>query len=815
MNYVDIALDLPYPAGKQLYTYVLPSVFDELDVTGCRVKVPFGVRNRLKVGLVVSSKMTSESDIVLKYVHSLIDTKPILSQELLIIGQWLAKRTVSTIWAVFDAMLPTYLKLNTGYVVTKIDNFEEDAFKDLSDLSQQLYMELPEECLLSEVIAVNDKNFSAVKELEKARLVALELNAEHKGSEQNEYLYTSVLKKIDDLEQKDIKKHFTRAYKQKELLVHLIVDGAQTLDELKKYVKNPRPLLNKLEEKGLVKKEKIVVLREPFLDKIFFDDRSFRLTDEQERAFVKITEKIKHGLYHSFLLYGVTGSGKTEVYMRSAQQALEEGKQVLLLVPEISLTSQLIGRFESKFQDQVAIIHSQLSDGERYDQWREIKKGNKNIVIGVRSAVFAPLDKLGLVIVDEAHEGSYKQSEPEPRYHARLVAEKRAQINNAVFIAGSATPAIELYYRANNKSMTLIELQKRVNNSKLPEVSIVDMREELRQGNRQIFSKKLIERLQQTIDRGEQAILFLNRRGYATFIMCRECGHVINCNQCDIAMTYYHNKNVLRCHYCNKIERIPQHCPNCGSESIRYFGSGTELVVQSFSELFPGVSHIRLDSDVARKKYAHQEILSDFKSGKVQVLIGTQMAGKGLDFPNVTLVGVISADVTLHMPDYRASERTFQQLTQVAGRAGRGEKEGAVVIQTYMPDHPAIVAASQHDFEMFYFHEIAVRRQLDYPPYVHLLRVVVSAEIEELAQTFLEQLTVEIKQNKLENIDLLGPSTAPIERIRNRYRFQLIAKSVSLKKLVYLGDWCRSRASTSRNSKSLRITVDIDPENIL
>ncbi len=815
MKYVDVALDLPYPAGKQLYTYVLPSAFDAMDVTGCRVKVPFGVRSRLKVGFVVSVKNTVETEFKLKYVHSIIDTEPIISQELLTLGQWLAQRTISTLWTVFNAMLPSYIKLNMAYIVIKLNTKNEEALEHVSEFSQQLYMQLPEEYLLSKLLESNDRNLSAIKELEKAALISFKLKVQHKGREQKETVYFSTLKEVDDLEEPDIKNLLARAYKQKELLLHLIVDGSQTVEELKKYFKNPKPLLNKLEEKGLIEKKDSVVLREPYLYNTFFDDRTFFLTREQQKVFKNILEKIQSGSYHSFLLFGVTGSGKTEIYMRAAQQVIAEGKQVLLLVPEISLTSQLIGRFESKFQGQVAIIHSQLSDGERYDQWCEIKKGNKNIVIGVRSAVFAPLNNIGLIIVDEAHEGSYKQSEPEPRYHARLVAEKRAQANNAVFIAGSATPAIELYYRANNKSMTLLELQKRANNSQLPKVNIIDMREELRQGNRQIFSNQLIESLQQTVDRGEQAILFLNRRGYATFIMCRECGHVINCKQCDIAMTYYRQKNVLRCHYCNKIETIPQYCPNCGSESIRYFGSGTELVTQSFSELFPQVSYIRLDSDAARKKHAHQKILSDFKSGNAQVLIGTQMAGKGLDFPNVTLVGVISADVTLHMPDYRASERTFQQLTQVAGRAGRGEKEGIVIIQTYMPDHPAIVAASQHDFEMFYFHEIAVRRQLNYPPYVHLLRIVVSSEIENIPRIFLEQLTIKIKQSKPENIDLLGPSPTPIERIRKRYRYQLIAKSISLKQLLYLGDWCRTQASTSRNSKSLRLTVDIDPENIL
>lgn len=813
--YVNVILDIPYPAGKRFYTYMLPPCLENMVLPGCRVMVPFGSRSRQKIALVISVQPNCTLDMPLKEIDELIDAEPIISEELLYLGQWVAKRTVSTYWSVFSAMLPNYVKLNTTYSLNKTDPSNLSILQKISDQARTIFEQLEDETLLSDLFLSNSDNLKLIKELEKKGLVSINLRIKHRGNIKKETFYTAVPTNTDELESPEIKGLLQRAYKQKEILLHLIVDGPQSFDSLNRMFPSAKIFLDKLEAKGLIRKNEQIITRTPQINEVFLDNRTFELTLEQKNALNKIYAALQTAMHHSFLLFGITGSGKTEIYIRSAQQTLKKGRQVLLLVPEISLTSQLVGRFESIFQDQVAVMHSNLSDGERYDQWREIKNGRKNIVIGVRSAVFVPLDNIGLIIVDEAHDGSYKQSEPEPRYHARLVAEKRAKENNAVFIAGTATPAIELFYRAQNSSMTLLELSHRANKSPLPEVFIIDMREELRLGNRDIFSIRLLNALKNTIMNGEQAILYLNRRGYSTFVMCRECGEVINCDQCDISMTYYRQHNILRCNYCNKIIPVPTHCPTCGSESIRYFGSGTELVCQAFQNHFPDVPFVRLDSDAIRKKNDHQAILSAFKQGNAQVMIGTQMAGKGFDFPNVTLVGVISADIPLHMPDYRASERTFQQLTQVAGRAGRGTKPGKVFIQTYMPNHPAIIAASHQNFKMFYFHEIAVRSQLNYPPYVHILRVVASDEDKIKATTFMTGLAAVLQSSAQYAIELLGPSAAPIERIRNRFRVQLIVKCRSLKQLLKLGETSRLQATTSRNSKSLRVTVDIDPENIL
>ncbi len=425
-----------------------------------------------------------------------------------------------------------------------------------------------------------------------------------------------------------------------------------------------------------------------------------------------------------FLLQGVTGSGKTEVYLQSIALCIEQGRQAIVLVPEISLTPQMVERFKSRFGDAVAVLHSRLSGGERYDEWRKIKERRVKVAIGARSAIFAPFEQIGLIIIDEEHESSYKQEET-PKYHAREVAVKRARQHNAVVVLGSATPSLESFMAARRASLqlgggALLPLPQRALGRPLPPVEVVDMREELKDGNRSMFSRRLHSALQQCLERGEQAVLLLNRRGYSTFVMCRSCGYTAGCPHCDISLTYHQRTRMLRCHYCGHAERSPETCPDCGSEHIRFFGTGTQRVEEELVKLFPGIRVIRMDVDTTTEKGSHEKWLTQFGQHKADVLLGTQMVAKGLDFPLVTLVGVIAADSSLNLPDFRAAEKTFQLLTQVAGRAGRHHLPGQVVIQSYMPEHYSIQTAKLHDYDAFLEEELKHRRLLSYPPFCGL-----------------------------------------------------------------------------------------------
>lgn len=501
---------------------------------------------------------------------------------------------------------------------------------------------------------------------------------------------------------------------------------------------------------------------------------------EQTAASKIIGDCIRQGK-GAILLHGVTGSGKTEVYMKAAEDALSQGRQVIVLVPEISLTPQTVGRFKGRFGDRVAILHSRLSLGERYDEWRRIRSNEVQIVVGARSAVFAPLEHLGLIIIDEAHEDSYK-SEVRPRYHARDIAAKRCELDEAVLVLGSATPSLEDYYNAMQGEYRLVEMNNRVVDQTLPQVEIVDMRRELEMGNRSMFSNALYQALQHIIDHGEQAILLINRRGYAHFVSCRSCGHVIKCRNCDVSLTFHAGEYALKCHYCGYREGYPKTCPECGSKYIKHFGVGTQKVEEELRNLFPSVRLLRMDMDTTGRKGAHHKILDAFEREGYDILLGTQMVAKGLDFPNVTLVGVLAADSALNIPDYRSSEKTFQLLTQVAGRAGRGSKPGRVVVQSYQPEHDAIKYASNHDYTGFFQREVQIRRQFDYPPFSHIIRVLITGEEEkqlaELSKSMIEWLEERIADSRLlkEGLLDLGAYPAPIERIKSKYRWQVLIR---------------------------------------
>lgn len=511
------------------------------------------------------------------------------------------------------------------------------------------------------------------------------------------------------------------------------------------------------------------------------------LTEEQRTAVQKITLELDSNRPKAVLLHGVTGSGKTEVYLRAIEHCLERQKQVIMLVPEIALTPQMVDQFRSRFGSRVAVLHSRLAQGEKYLVRQGILSGETPVVLGARSAVFAPVSNLGLIILDEEHEPSYKQ-EDAPKYHARTVAMQRAACHQAVVLLGSATPALETYCRAwaGSQRYGYVPMLRRVDGRPMPKVRLADMRQELTEGNRSIFSRLLIKTMRESLANREQVILFINRRGFANFVICRECGLVLNCPHCDISLTY-HRDGVLRCHYCNYQMPMPVTCPDCGSRYIRYFGIGTQRVEEEITKIFPGIKTLRMDRDTTARKGSHERLLAAFRDHQADVLIGTQMIAKGLHLPRVTLVGVVSADTSLHIPDFRAAERTFQLLTQVAGRAGRGSRPGEVVIQTYDPDHYSIKAAQNHDYSGFLAQELPLRKALLYPPFSLLAKIVLSDD-DALAVDRSAGLFQDIFAGlpEVTGVELLGP--APLPRIKDRYQVQFILKGRQQKQLR---DVCR------------------------
>ncbi len=558
--------------------------------------------------------------------------------------------------------------------------------------------------------------------------------------------------------------------------------------ELSKLLPGAPGAISALLKKGVLTEGSETVFRKPAAPKM--GERPHTLTAAQEQAVRAIEAAMHDPAHNTVLLHGVTGSGKTEVYLNAIRACVEQGKQAIVLVPEISLTPQTVGRFSARFGERIAVLHSRLSAGERFDEWRRIRLGMADIVIGARSAVFAPAERLGLVIIDEEHEPSY-QSEKSPRYSAIDVAAQRVREAGGALVLGSATPQLVSYYRALSGRYTLCTLPDRVAGRPLPEVEIVNMRDELLMGNNGIFSDRLTELLAETLANGRQAMLFINRRGYSTFVSCRSCGYVLKCENCDISMTYHKIEGRTRCHYCGSTKPLPAKCPACGKPFLKQFGVGTEQVEETLHRLFPSVRSFRMDTDTMRTKDAYGRILSDFAAGRAQVLIGTQMIAKGHDFPNVTLVGVVAADTTLNLPDYRSPERTFQLLTQVAGRAGRDEAPGRVVLQTYAPQHPIIRFAKEQNYPAFYQYEIAERRKLLYPPFSLFLRVVFSDRAEgktaEACIAYSKALEAALRETLGEegknDILLLVAAEAPIARIAGLVRYQLLIKLLRTKRL--------------------------------
>ena len=612
----------------------------------------------------------------------------------------------------------------------------------------------------------------------------------------------------------DIENGNIKSDKQKKILSFVKDNPGCTVPEIESFTDCSRAIVNTLVKNQYLEFIEKRIERNPLNNKEVENTKNLILTNEQEEAFNKISKTINEKKYEQFLLYGVTGSGKTEVYLQLINKVIKEGKSAIVLVPEISLTPQMLERFVSRFgKEQIAVLHSKLSIGERHDEWERIKEGRAKIIIGARSAIFAPAQNLGIIIIDEEHDSSYK-SEASPKYNAKEVAKKIAKKEKIPVIYGSATPDLRTFYNANNGKITLLRLTKRANNSNLPKVEIVDLKQELANGNRSMLSFDLYQSIEQNLKDKLQTILFLNRRGYSTFIMCRNCGYTVNCKNCNISMTYHSYENKLKCHYCGYEEKVVKTCPECGSDKIRYFGTGTQKLEQEIHKQFPQAKTIRMDVDTVTKKNSHEEILNKFKNEDIDILIGTQMVVKGHHFPKVTLVGVIAADSSLNIDDYRATERTFQILTQVAGRAGRENLPGKVIIQSYNPENFSIQNAQKQNYEEFYEIEIALREQLKYPPFCDIIIIGFNStneeEIQKVSKTAYEILIDSLDK---EEFKIFKPMPSPIDKIQNKFRWRIIIKGNmteqandilnQLLKILYDKDY-----------KNTKITIDVNPNNM-
>ncbi|PLR94389.1 primosomal protein N' [Bacillus halotolerans] len=801
MNFAEVIVDVSTKNIDRPFDYKIPDHLKGMIKTGMRVIVPFGPRKIQ--GFVTAVKDTSDlSGKSVKEVEDLLDLTPVLTEELMNLSSWLSDKTLSFKITALQAMLPAALKAKyeKELKIAEGADIPPQVERLFSETKSLLYSDIPD----------HDTLKSIQKQVQKGHIDVTYKVAQKANKKMVRYIQANAGKEELSKQAEGLSR---QAAKQQAILHFFMTEPEGTkipAADLCKKTDTSSATIKTLIQKGLLKETYEEVYRDHYQDKMFKKTEPLPLTDEQSAAFQPIRRTLDNNEHQVFLLHGVTGSGKTEIYLQSIEKVLAKGKEAIVLVPEISLTPQMVHRFKGRFGSQVAVMHSGLSTGEKYDEWRKIHRKEVRLVVGARSAIFAPFENLGMIIIDEEHESSYKQEEM-PRYHAKEVAIKRAEHHRCPVVLGSATPTLESYARAQKGVYELLSLKHRVNHQVMPEVSLVDMREELRNGNRSMFSIELMEKLEETIAKGEQAVLFLNKRGYSSFVMCRDCGYVPQCPHCDISMTYHRSGQRMKCHYCGHEEPVPHTCPECGSDHIRFFGTGTQRVEEELTKVLPHARVIRMDVDTTSRKGAHEKLLSAFGEGKADILLGTQMIAKGLDFPNVTLVGVLSADTTLHIPDFRSAEKTFQLLTQVSGRAGRHEKPGNVIIQTYTPSHYSIQLTKTHDYETFYQHEMAHRREQSYPPYYYLALVTVSHEEVAKAAVTAEKIAHFLKANCGADTKILGPSASPIARIKDRYRYQCVIKYKQETQISALLKKILEHYKREIEQKHVMISIDMNP----
>ncbi|MBZ4652771.1 MAG: primosomal protein [Peptococcaceae bacterium] len=806
--FCDVLILQPESNHDQIYTYLLPEKVEAQ--VGSLVSVP--VRQHLLQGLILKIYEEKPQLKMIKPLKEVLSDRPLLSSTGLKLASWLSDYYVCSLNKAVQVFLPPPVRQKEKEVLLP-GPAKPEAHLFLSEMEKAIFQEVMD----NEARGITRRQIVEKYGIEAK--AALESLKKAGCLQVNKVFAPRVLaKKIRAVrltgQCKDGETIRRKAPRQAEI-IEMLKAGPKLISELQKDGKSVSPVLKALKEKGWVETFEVDAGRDP-KSVVLETKRPPMLNGDQQAACQAICESIRKQDSQTFYLFGVTGSGKTEVYLKAVEEALSLGKQTLYLVPEIALTPQITSILLDAFGPEVAVLHSALSAGERYDEWMRIRGGEARVILGPRSAVFAPFSDLGLIIIDEEHENTYKQNEPDPRYDARQVALELAKYYQATLVFGSATPSLQGFYKATEGQYRLLELPQRAGQHLLPDITIIDMKKEIKEGNTGLFSSALIGSLKRVLASGEQAILFINRRGYHTFVLCRECGHPLMCPHCSISLTYHASGQVLTCHYCGFKRTVPRSCPACGSGFIRFFGTGTERVERECSRLFPQARYVRMDTDTTQNKGSHAAILKEFAEGKAQILIGTQMVAKGFDFPAVTLVGVINADTLLNMPDFQAAERTFQLLIQVAGRAGRGEKKGEVLVQTHYPEHYLFPTVVQNDYRLFFQQEMQNRLILQYPPYHYLTRVLVSGFVEkkvvERVEFFAKMLKIEINSSRYKT-ELLGPTPAPIAIIRGRYRYHLLLKSENLTFLQKLARLIKDKAGELPLEP--RIIIDIEPQSIL
>ncbi len=828
MIVAQVVVDVPTRETDRPFDYTVPERLAAWTEIGSRVAVPFG--GRTLQGFVIGFAREAEVERSrLKEVAEVLDALPPLTPELIELGKWMSKRWICPLVVSLQAMLPAALKGRSEKYIVPADHAEEPDGLDGRELAVWQLFRRGTAVKWSRLIRqFPDCGPQLKRWLKEGRLTERQQVEDRLSVKTVAVVYPPAPDRIRDW----LASFPARARKQRDVLAYLAEHpDPVALSELAAAAGASPAVVRALAERGCVEIRQETEDRDPYQGREFAPSSPLALTPAQQSALAPIAESLEQRAFRMFLLHGVTGSGKTEIYLQAIQKCLEQGREAIVLVPEIALTPQMVERFKSRFGARVAVLHSRLSQGERFDEWRKIREGRAQVAVGARSAVFAPFSNIGLIVMDEEHETSYKQEES-PKYHARDAAAERARLSGAVVVLGSATPSLESYAAATeavepDTGIGYISLPERVGDRPLPAVRIVDMREELRLGNRAMFSRALAEALRERLRREEQAVLLLNRRGYSTFVMCRSCGYTCKCPHCDIALTYHRGSRNLRCHYCGYAEAEPASCPDCQSPHIRFFGTGTQKVEEALAETFPGIRVIRMDVDTTSEKGSHEKWLTMFREQKADVLLGTQMVAKGLDFPKVTLVGVLAADSALRLPDFRASERTFQLLTQVAGRAGRHELPGEVIIQTYDPEHISVSSVVGHDYEGFVSQELKTRSLLGYPPFGRLTAVTFSHEsapvLLQIGEMFAGKLRERAAAAGFEpgrsgracGLDVLGPVPSPLARLKDRYRYQCMVKYRGKLDAGALVAGVLQDMNEAAKRSGVQISVDVDPQMML
>ncbi|MDZ7330414.1 MAG: primosomal protein N' [candidate division KSB1 bacterium] len=825
MKFAEIAVPVPI---HQTYTYQIPEDFQASICPGYRVIVPLGQR-KITGYVVALLDECDRSD--LKPIDDLLDDGPALQPDLLLLARWISDYYICPLGEAIKAMLPSGINVESQIIITLQKNHDEiqDYLRENHVPTQaQILHQLMETGSLSieelrKRVRRSGLNYSINRLVENGLVTrSLELTKPSIRPKFESWIRIG-MGYSDPIRVQEVQNKLTQKNPREwEVFRSVLAVGEIARRDLAAQLGADGKTINRLIKLGYLEKFQKEVVRLYYSTSAETIAQPIQLNEYQQRALQPIIDAIDRGEYRTFLIHGVTGSGKTQVYIEALKHAIARGKTGIVLVPEISLTPQTVSRFTANFPDQVAVLHSRMSPGERFDSWRRLKRGELKIAIGPRSAIFAPLENLGMIIVDEEHEPTYKQMDNPPLYHARDVAVYRGLLNQTVVILGSATPSLESYFNAIRGKYQLLELPQRIDDIPLPQVTIIDMLQQRKLfpgKNISIFSKPLQEKILEKLKLNQQIILLQNRRGFSTSIKCKDCGFIERCPHCNITLTYHLSNRSVRCHYCNFTKRAPDRCPQCGGIDILFQGIGTQRVEQEIRQAFPEARVIRMDLDTTTRKFSHDKILRDFGSGKYNILLGTQMVAKGLDFQNVTLVGVISADTSLLFPDFRASERTFQLLTQVAGRAGRKNIVGEVYIQTYCPDNLSLKFAQQHDFKRFFLSELPVRKELNYPPFGRLVHILFSGEnaldVQNGAEEFHQTLHIPDALGKI-----LGPIPAPLTKLKNKYRWHMIIKVNKAQdpkgeqlRGILLEALNRFRAQS--HPKGIKLQINVDPISLL